>query len=141
MAFGILVSTALGRQLWVRGKPRQHRVLGGGLPTCPKTPKLSGGLSILPMPTDSPSACLCLPGNTWNPQHVLTVTWVQGMCLISQSSKRPGVGVTGIRFSDKETEIQAGQVHGVQTVLTTVHSETYVLKWSPAHTCACRQLK
>lgn len=49
------------------------------------------------------------------------------------------VGVTVIRFRDKETEIQTGQVHDIQTVLTTTHSEKYILKWSLARRYAYKQ--
>lgn len=43
MAFGILVSTALGLELRVggRGNPEGHWVLGAGLPPGPKTPNPS----------------------------------------------------------------------------------------------------
>ena len=39
MAFGILVSPAMGLELWVKGKPRGALGAGGGLPTWPLCPQ------------------------------------------------------------------------------------------------------
>ena len=129
MAFGILVSSALGLELWVTSGKAWR---GTGCWVVISSPGPSG---------PNPSGDLSIPAVLRDSTKVSTTCQVRKtLCQVPMCDYMMHWEGVIIHFGSKETQIQTGQVHGIQTVLVTSHSKKYSLGVPTVAQRDCRHL-